>query len=96
MDLKLVILVRDPRSIYHSRKKMAMYNQKKNANDVDMSHYQTRLAAECSKTAANYDFYQNSTASIKSKIRTIRYEDLALNFPMHAKEYFLNIPSKLF
>ena len=29
MELKLILLVRDPRSIYHSRKKMAMSIQKK-------------------------------------------------------------------
>ena len=53
-----------------------------------MSHYQDRLAAECSKTAANYDFYFNSIEGIKSKIKLIRYEDLALDFASHAREIY--------
>ena len=32
MELKLILLVRDPRSIYHSRKKMAMSVQKKESS----------------------------------------------------------------
>ena len=53
-----------------------------------MSHYKDRLAAECRKTAENYDFFLNSTVNIQSKIKTVRYEDLALDFTMHAKEFF--------
>ena len=35
MNLKVVVLVRDPRSIYHSRKKIAMKNRKEvSRNDI--------------------------------------------------------------
>ena len=54
-----------------------------------MSHFQDRLAAECSKNAANYDFFLESIDDIRSKIKPIRYEDLALDFSTHAKKVFI-------
>jgi len=54
-----------------------------------MSHFQDRLAAECNKNAANYDFFLESIDDIRSKIKPIRYEDLALDFSTHAKESFI-------
>ena len=58
------------------------------AETVDMSHFKDRLAAECNKNAANYDFYLESIDGIRSKIKLIRYEDLALDFSSNAKESF--------
>ena len=59
-----------------------------------MSHYQDRLAAECHKNAENYDFYLKSIEDIRSKIKTIRYEDLALDFSTHAKEIFFEFSTR--
>ena len=101
MNLKVVVLVRDPRSIYHSRKKIAMNNRKEvsrnfmivskilqESDEIDMSHYLVRLASECNSAAADLDFYLQAPSSIKSKIFLVRYEDLALNFVHFAKEIY--------
>jgi len=77
IDFKAVVLIRDPRSVYNSRKNL--YIQLRNGKRELMEKFLVRLEDECKNQIANYDYYRHKYDQLREKVLFVRYEDLALN-----------------
>ena len=56
LDFKAIMLIRDPRSMYHSRKQLYMKNS--GSKTPDMSAFLTRLKTECQYIEESFQFYK--------------------------------------
>jgi len=75
LNFRVIHLVRDPRSIMHSRKSVEKPNSYR---FVETDGYIRTLKSECQALVKNYKLAQ-SDQNVKSKTLFIRYEDIALN-----------------
>ena len=58
LNFKLLILIRDPRSMYHSRKSLFQRNSGiTDKNELDMSKFLTRLKNECRDMHNSLTYY---------------------------------------
>jgi hypothetical protein len=71
MKFRVVMLVRDPRSMYHSRKKIFLNLEHGNQND--MAGFMKALKRECSAFNQNYKDLETNEL-MRSKTYLIRYE----------------------
>ncbi|CBY15057.1 unnamed protein product [Oikopleura dioica] len=75
IDFKAVLLVRDPRSMYHSRKKIHLGLL--HGNQKEMEGYLQILEQECELVAQNLELLSNTRTLESRKTFSIRYEDIA-------------------
>merc|ERR1712037_606645 len=75
IDFKAVLLVRDPRSMYHSRKKIHLGLLHGKANE--MEGYMQILEQECELVAQNLELLSNTRTLESRKTFSLRYEDIA-------------------
>jgi len=75
IDFKAVLLVRDPRSMYHSRKKIHLGLL--HGKPKDMEGYFQILEQECELVAQNLDLLSNTRTLESRKTFSLRYEDIA-------------------
>ena len=71
MKFRVVMLVRDPRSMYHSRKKIFLNLE--NGNNKQMGGFMKVLKKECEAMAENF-LSLEANGDISKKTYTLRYE----------------------
>lgn len=71
MKFRVIMLVRDPRSMYHSRKKIFLNLE--HGSDKNMGGFIKTLTKECSYMAANH-YASDANQNIKQKTFFLRYE----------------------
>merc|ERR1712037_969977 len=89
VNLKAIFLIRDPRSVFRSRKLSIIRNEGKKAwTPARSKHEIFVLKGECAMMVENYNMALRNKGDIAKSIVFLRYEDLSLNFEGKAGDIY--------
>ncbi|CBY32223.1 unnamed protein product [Oikopleura dioica] len=89
VNLKAIFLIRDPRSVFRSKKLSIIRNEGKSAwTPARSKHEIFVLKGECAMMVENYNMALRNKGDIAKSIIFVRYEDLSLNYERFAADIF--------
>jgi len=92
LNFKAVMLIRDPRSMFHSRKNIILNVDK--VGPAALPDMMATLARECRNYATSY-FAVDADRQMKRKTLIIRYEDMALNPMRYVRQVYRFLGEKV-